>query len=84
MLQEENQCEKVHPQNYVPDQQTLQISELQFDKFPTPSTFSCLKIYDSEPVSPSEAMLRIKEMEMVDSVDDLKSSRSIQGYTHFP
>ena len=23
-------------------------------------------------------------MEMVDSVDDLKSSRSIQGYTHFP
>ena len=25
-----------------------------------------------------------KEVEMVDSVDDLKSSRSIQGYTHFP
>ena len=23
-------------------------------------------------------------MEMVESVDDLKSSRSIQGYTHFP
>ena len=31
----------------------------------------------------SKAMLRIKEVEMVDSVDDLKSSRSIQGYTHF-
>ena len=29
-------------------------------------------------------MLWINEMEMVDSVDDLKSSRSIQGYTHFP
>ena len=28
-------------------------------------------------------MLWIKEVEMVDSVDDLKSSRSIQGY-HFP
>ena len=29
-------------------------------------------------------MLWIKEVEMVDSVDDSKSSRSIQGYTHFP
>ena len=29
-------------------------------------------------------MLRIKELEMVDSVDDSKSSRSIRGYTHFP
>ena len=29
-------------------------------------------------------MLWIKEVEMVDSVDDFKSSRSIQGYTHFP
>ena len=28
-------------------------------------------------------MLWIKEIEMVDSVDDLKSSLSIQGYTHF-
>ena len=33
---------------------------------------------------PSEAMLRIKEVEMVESVDDLRSSRSIQGYAHFP
>ena len=32
---------------------------------------------------PSEAMLWIKEVEMVDSVDDLKSSRSIHGYAHF-
>ena len=29
-------------------------------------------------------MLWIKELEMVESVDDQKSSRSIQGYTHFP
>ena len=36
------------------------------------------------PVDPSEAMLWIKEVEMVDSMDDLKSSHSIQGYTHFP
>ena len=29
-------------------------------------------------------MLRVKEVEMVDSVAQSKSSRSIQGYTHFP
>ena len=32
---------------------------------------------------PTEAMLWIKEVEMVESVDDLKSSRSITG-THGP
>ena len=32
---------------------------------------------------PTEAMLWIKEVEMVDSVDDVKSSRSIRG-THGP
>ena len=66
------------------DQQRLQISELQFDKIPTPSAFPCWKIRFQTQVSscsdfPSEAMLRIKEVEMVDSVDDLKSSRSIKG-----
>ena len=34
--------------------------------------------------SPSEAMSWIKEVEMFDSVDDLKSSHSIQRHTHFP
>ena len=29
-------------------------------------------------------MLWIKEVEMVESVDDEESSHSIQGYTHFP
>ena len=29
-------------------------------------------------------MLWIKEVEMVDSVEELKSSHSILGYTHFP
>ena len=32
----------------------------------------------------SEAMLWIKEVEMVDSVDDFNLPRAIQGYTHFP
>ena len=64
-------------QNYMVGQQRQQISELQFDKFSTPSTFSCWKIRFKTQISscsdfPSEAMLLIKEVEMVDSVDDLK------------
>ena len=82
-------AEGAYPQNYVVVQQKLQISELHFDNFPTPSTFSCWKIrfktqVSACSVSPWEAMLWIKEVEMVDSVDDFKSSHSIRGYTHFP
>ena len=81
-------AEGVHPQNYMVDQQRLQISELHLDKFSTLSTFSCWKIRLKTEVfacsgSPSEATLWIKEVEMVDSLDDLKSSRSIRG-CHFP
>ena len=70
------------------DQQRLQISELHFDKFPTPTTFACWKIRFKTEVCtcsqfPTEAILWIKEVEMVESVDDLKSSRSIRG-THGP
>ena len=77
------------PQNSMADQQRLQISELQFDKFRTPSTFSYWKIRFQTQVSPcsgspSEVMVWNKEVDMVDSVDDLKSSRSIQGYTNCP
>ena len=66
-------------QNSMAVQQRVQISELQFDKFPTPSTFSCWKIRFKTQVSscfdfPSEAMLWIKEVEMDASVDELKSS----------
>ena len=82
------QKEHIHRIIWLVDQQRLQISELQFDKFSTPSTFSCWKIrfkthVSSYSGSPSEAMLWIKEVEMVDSVDDLKSSHSIQGYPYF-
>ena len=81
-------AEGVYSQNYMADQTKPQISELQFDKFSTPSTFSCWKIRFKTQVSAcssflSEAMLWIKGVEMVDSVDDLKSSRSIQGFSHF-
>ena len=70
--------------NYGADQQRLQISDLHFDKFPTPATFACGKIRFKTEVCicsqfPTEAMLWIKEVEMVESVDDLKSSCSVRG-----
>ena len=70
--------------NYGADQQRLQISDLHFDKFPTPATFACWKIRFKTEVCtcsqfPTEAMQWIKEVELVDSVDDLKSSSSIRG-----
>ena len=70
--------------NYGADQQRLQISDLHFDKFPKPATFACWKIrFKTEECTCSqlrtEAMQWIKEVEMVDSVDELKSSSSIRG-----
>ena len=70
--------------NYGADQQRLQISDLHFDKFPTPATFACWRIRFKTEVCtcsqfPTEAMQWIKEVEMVDSVDDFKSSSSIRG-----
>ena len=66
------------------DQQRLQISDLHFDKFPTPATFACWKVRFKTEVCtcsqcPTEAMHWIKEVEMVDSVDDLMSSSSTRG-----
>ena len=70
--------------NYGADQQRLQISDLHFDKFHTPATFACWKIRFKTEVCncsqfPTEAMHWIKEVEMVDSVDELKSSSSTRG-----
>ena len=70
--------------NYGADQQRLQISDLHFDKFPTPATFACWKIRFKTEVCtcsqfPTEAMQQIKEVELVDSVDDFKSSCSVRG-----
>ena len=55
-----------------------------FDKFPTPATFACWKIrFKTEVCTCShfftEAMQWIKEVELVDSVDELRSSSSIRG-----
>ena len=70
--------------NYGADQQRLQISDLHFDKFPTPTTFACWKIRFKTEVCtcsqfPTEAMHWIQQVELVDSVDDPKSSSSIRG-----
>ena len=66
------------------DQQRLQISDLHFDPFSTPATFACWKIRFKTEVCtcsqfPTEAMQWIKEMELVDSVDDFNSSSSVRG-----
>ena len=63
--------------NYGADQQRLQVLDLHFGKFPTPATFPCWKIrFKTEVCTCSqflmEAMHWIKEVEMVDSVDDFK------------
>ena len=68
--------------NYVVRQQRQQISELQFDTFPGPQSFWVWKIRFKNQVIicsdfPSEAMLWLKEVEMVDSLEELKSSRSV-------
>ena len=70
--------------NYGADQQRLHISDPHFGNFPTSATFACWKIRFKTEVCtcsqfPAEAMLWINEVELVDSVDDLKSSCSVRG-----
>ena len=84
-----NPMEDINFMSYGADQQRLQIWEVHFDKFPAPQTFSCWKIrFEAEvcscPNFPEEAMLWIKEVEVVNSVDDLESLCSIQRITPFP
>ena len=72
------------PQNSMDGQRREQISELQSDKFLNPQSFLVWKVRFKNQVTtcslfPSEAMLWIKEVEMVDSVEELKSSRSVSG-----
>ena len=72
------------PQNSMVGQQRQQISELQFDKIPNPQSFLVWKIRFKNQVTtwsdcPSDALLWIKEVEMVDFLEELKSSRSVFG-----
>ena len=68
------------PQNSMVGQQRQQISVLQFDKFHNRQSFLVWKIRFKNQATacsdfPSDAMLCIKEVEMVDSLEELKSSR---------
>ena len=72
------------PQNSMVAQQRQQISELHLDIFPAAQSFFCWKDTFTNQVTtcsdfPSEAMLWIKEEEMVDSLEELKTSRSSAG-----
>ena len=69
-------------------QQRQQMSELQFGEFPTPQSFLVWKIRFKNQATtcsdfPLEAMLWIKEVEMFESLEELKSSRSFFG-ENFP
>ena len=69
--------------NHWADQQRLQILDPHFDKFTTSTTFACWKVrFKTEVCTCSqfltEAMLWIKEVEMVDSVDEFKSLYSVR------
>ena len=61
------------PHNSMVGQQRQQKSELQFDKFPTPHSFLCWKLRFKNQVTtcsdfPSDTLLWINEVEMVDSL----------------
>ena len=78
-------AEVAHPQNCMVEQPRNQVSEMHFDKFLNPSTFQCWKTsFDTEVCAccnfrTEDAMLWIKEVEMVEPVDGLETSQSIRG-----
>ena len=70
------------------EQRRNQVSEMHFDKFPNLSTSQCWKTsFQTQVCScsgyPSEATRWVKEVEVANSVDDLKTSHSIRGH-RFP
>ena len=72
----------------IPQLQRQQIFELQYDKFPAPSSFLYWKTRFKNQVTtcsdcPSGAVLWVTEEGVVDSLDELKSPRSIAG-DNFP
>ena len=85
----EGRCSK----DYGADQQRLQILDLHFDKFPTPTTFACWKIRFKTEVCtcsqfPTEATLWITEVEMVESVAGVSRRESCfsteQNHAEYP
>ena len=66
------------------DQQRLQISDLHIEKFLTPATFACwtiicrIEVYVCSQFL-AQVMFWVKEVELLDSVDELRSSCSARG-----
>ena len=74
-------AEGAYPQNCMVEQPRNQVSKMHFDKFLNTFAFQCGKTsFKTEVCScsnfPTEAMLWIKEVEIVESADDLKTWRS--------
>ena len=70
-----------NPQKCMVAQPRNQVSEMHFNKCPDPSTLQCWKTrwVCACSNSPTEALLWMKDVEMVASVDDVGSSQSIGG-----
>ena len=70
--------------NWMVEQPRNQVSDVHFDEFSNPSTIQCWNTsFKTGGCSccnfPTEAMLWIREVEMVEPVDDLKMSQSVGG-----
>ena len=66
--------------NYGADQQRLQVSDLHFDKFPTPATFACWKIrFKTEVCTWFTVSYGSYALDHRSEMDDLKSSSSVRG-----
>ena len=77
-------AEGAYPQDCTVEQPRNQVSDMHFDKSPNPLTFQCRKTsFKTEVCSwaifRTDAMLWIKEVEMVESIDDLETLQSIGG-----
>ena len=74
-------AEGLYPPNYVVEQPGNLVSEQHFDKLPNLATFQCWeRSFKTEVWScigcPTDSMLWIKEVEVVDSLEDLINSRT--------
>ena len=77
-------AEEAYPRNLMVEQPKHNVSGLQFGKLRTPSSFVFWTTnFKTEVCSssghPKEAMPWIKEVEMANLADDLKTSRSVSG-----
>ena len=74
-----SQVREIQQKKKWADQQRLQISDLHFDKFTTPAKIRIKTEVCVCSQFPTEDVQWIKEVEMVDSVDDLKTLSSVRG-----